>query len=98
MRGAKELGGRLGARPHSFCSCYIVRCSVVSNAQPSRLSHQVVKDIKATAEEWRLFYRVLPYFDGRHSLEEIMWQENLGRGRLAQLLAVFTVVIRELVY
>ena len=60
--------------------------------------HQVVKDIKASAEEWSLFYRVLPYFDGRHSLEEIMWQENLGRSRLSHLLEVFGSVIKQLVY
>lgn len=45
------------------------------------------------AESYVLFRRLVPYFRGRHHLEEITWRENLARETVEALLAEYREVL-----
>ena len=42
-----------------------------------------------------LLKRLLPYFRGRHTTDEVMWRENLQRSDLQSLMAAFADVLVE---
>lgn len=58
----------------------------------------MLEEIRATASQWELFARFLPYFTGRFSVEEIMWQENVARRDVADAMEAFEMVVKDLVY
>ena len=44
--------------------------------------------------ELELFLRLCPYFRGKHTLEEIMYRENLNRAQLIDVIKKFAAVVR----
>lgn len=43
--------------------------------------------------ELPLFFKLLPYFNGEHHLEDIMWRKNIQRSRLLSLIEAFADVL-----
>eukprot|EP00474_Spongospora_subterranea_P000457 CRZ00915.1 hypothetical protein [Spongospora subterranea] len=41
----------------------------------------------------KLFYRLSPYFDGEHHIEEIMWSENVSRQEIGLVLSEYSDVV-----
>ena len=51
------------------------------------------KKVHAEPSSFALFARLLPYFNGRHPLDEIVWKEDVSRGQLLALIATFDAVL-----
>ena len=46
-----------------------------------------------SSESFLLFRRLVPYFRGRHHIEEIMWRENISRETVEAILTEYRQVL-----
>jgi hypothetical protein len=49
------------------------------------------------AEALSRFFQLLPYFGGRHSVDEMMWSENLSRVQVLEIFDLFRAVLHKVV-
>ena len=54
--------------------------------------------MQVATDELALFLRLCPYFRGKHTLEEIMYRENLSRAQLTEILKKFSAVVRTVTH
>eukprot|EP01137_Pigoraptor_chileana_P020129 Opistho-2@82096 len=68
--------------------------AIASSVLPSHVLAQIMRTKAAmNKRDLALFLRLVPYLDGRHCMEEIMWRENLGRGDVIVALTAFREVV-----
>jgi hypothetical protein len=55
----------------------------------STLSFSYASPSQISRKSLRIFRRLVPYFDGKSHIEEIMWRENISRNEMMQVLKDF---------
>jgi len=66
---------------------------VLSNLSDENRDKILSVPASKNSDELRLFLDLLKYFDGNHHLEEIMYDENIGRGALVQIIDKFRTIL-----
>ena len=64
----------------------------------SAAEEQFLNSLNDGSEEFSLFYRLCPYFHGRHSLQEILWRESITPQQLDHVIQTFSSAISQVVY
>ena len=60
--------------------------------------HGLNNSYESSLQLFNLFKKLLPYFDGKHHMQEIMWAENVTRKEINTLLSVYSESITKVIH
>jgi hypothetical protein len=75
---ARSNGELLGLKP-------ALSLSPAEKVYVQKLAMDARDGNSASQKRFHLFWRLLPYFRGKHYVEEIMWLENIDRQQIFQV-------------